>query len=195
MTEWQLAQEFERAWWSNCCNSFSEETKQLTYAYKMGLAAGASAGHWPVYDLGGRRVLDIGGGPVSMLLKCVNYGAASTVIDPCAYPAWVGERYQSVGIGLWRVKAEDFDFRANFDEAWIYNVLQHVEDPEQIVANARKAAPVIRIFEWIDMEPCEGHPQMLTEADLNRWLDTVGATEHLNENGCVGRSYYTVVGP
>jgi 2-polyprenyl-3-methyl-5-hydroxy-6-metoxy-1,4-benzoquinol methylase len=194
MNEWELAQEFERSWWGSATNTYMEEVKQLTYAYKMGLTAFADAGRWPVYNLRGRRILDIGGGPVSMLLKCVNYGPASTVVDPCQYPAWVRERYQSVGIGLWPVKAEEFSTQVNFDESWLYNVLQHVEDPERIVANARKAAPVVRIFEWIDMAPCEGHPQMLTEADLNDWLGGEGMTEVLNENGCHGRSFYGVFG-
>lgn len=190
--EWVMAQEFERSWWSDCANTFSEETKQLTYAFKMGLVAYNDGGHWPVYDCVSQRILDLGGGPSSLLLKCHNLGPASMVADPCAYPAWVTERYQAAGIGLWRMKAEDLNFHVNFSECWIYNVLQHVEDPEKIIFNARRAAPLIRIFEWIDMPPCEGHPQMLTEPELNHWLGGEGSTEHLNENGCYGRSYYGV---
>lgn len=191
MTEWTAAQEYERAWWSDCANTFTEETKQLTYAYKMGLTAYSDGGHWPIYDLGGARVIDIGGGPVSMLLKCANLGPASTVIDPCPYPDWVDGRYRAAGIDWWAGRGEDVE-QGTFDEAWIYNCLQHTEDPAAIVANARRVAPLIRIFEWIDMEPCDGHPQMLTEAGLNNWLGGVGTTEWLNENGCIGRSYYGV---
>ena len=191
-TEWELAQEFERSWWGTCQNSFCEETKQLTYAYKMGLNASANCGQWPVYDIGGKRVLDLGGGPVSMLLKSVNVGPASTVLDPCGYPNWVRERYQAVGIGLWKMKGEDLNFGVAFDEVWLYNVLQHTEDPELVVANARRSAPVLRIFEWIDTTVWEGHPQVLTEAELNKWLDAEGCTEVLAENGCHGRAYFGV---
>jgi 2-polyprenyl-3-methyl-5-hydroxy-6-metoxy-1,4-benzoquinol methylase len=192
MSEWTEAQEFERSWWGNCVNTYTEEVKQLTYGYKMGLTAGHDAGRWPVYDLGGRRILDIGGGPVSMLLKSVNYGPASIVADPCGYPSWVRERYQAVGIGLLQKRGEDLTMPTQFDEVWIYNVLQHTQDPALIVENARKAAPIIRLFEWIDMAPCEGHPQMLLEDELNKWLGGSGTTEFLNENGCYGRAYYGV---
>lgn len=192
MTEWEVAQEFERSWWGPASNTFCEETKQLTYGYKMGLVAYHNMGQWPVYDLGGRRVLDIGGGPVSMLLKCVNVGPASTVVDPCGYPGWVKERYQSAGIGLWKMRAEDLTFGMSFSEVWLYNVLQHTEDPPRIIANARQAAPVIRVFEWIDTVPWEGHPQVLTEAELNQWLEAEGTTEELNENGCQGRAFFGV---
>lgn len=192
MNEWEMAQEFERSWWASCHATYKEETKQLTYAYKMGLAARDDGARFPTYDLAGKRILDIGGGPTSILLKCTNFGSASAVVDPCTYPAWVGERYQSAGIGLWPMKAEDLTYHCAFNEAWIYNCLQHVEDPEKIIANARRVAPVIRIFEWIDMAPCEGHPQMLVENELNEWLDGKGTTEFLNENGCYGRAYYGV---
>jgi hypothetical protein len=190
MSEWTDAQEFERAWHGNACNSFAEETKQLTYTYKMGLVATSDWGHWPVYDLGGARILDMGGGPCSMLLKCVNHGPASMVVDPCNYPDWVRERYQAAGIGLQRMRGEDVTYQGQFHEAWLYNCLQHVADPALIVANIRAAAPLVRVFEWIDMPACEGHPQALTEEGLNSWFGVEGTTEWLNENGCQGRAWF-----
>lgn len=189
---WQDDQEFEKEWWGNCSNTFTEEVKQLTYAYKMGLEAYSDRGKWPCYNLDGKRVLDIGGGPVSILLKCQNLGD-STVLDPCRYPSWIRERYSAAGIEYIRGMGENFsDYPDQYDEVWIYNVLQHTKDPEAIIKNAIKAAPTIRIFEWIDMPPQIGHPQELKEDDLNRWLGGVGTTEWLNENNCQGRSYYGV---
>jgi hypothetical protein len=32
-------------------------------------------------------------------------------------------------------------------------VLQHVESVERIINNAKRAAPVLRLFEWIDIPP------------------------------------------
>src|SRR6266498_3446295 len=187
---WSDDQEFEREWWSDCSNTFTEETKQLTYGYKMGLTCYSSRGKWPCYNLEGKSILDIGGGPVSMLLKCENRGP-SCVVDPCIYPAWVGLRYQEVGIKYIREKGEDFS-SGEWDEAWIYNVLQHTENPELIIQNARKVAPVIRIFEWVDMPAHLGHPQELKEEELNEWLGGEGTTEVLNENSCNGRAYFGV---
>lgn len=187
---WDDHQNFEAGWWGNCVNTFGEETKQLTYAQRMGLRRINTDGHWPVYDLRGQSVLDLGGGPVSMLLKCVNLGRA-VVVDPCAYPQWIGDRYAVAGIEYDRSPAEDFAVpEERIDECWIYNVLQHVQDPEKIVANAMASAKLVRIFEWIDLPPHLGHPHELKAFSLSRWLGAYGNVEHMNENGCVGRAFY-----
>lgn len=189
---WNDDQEFERKWWGSCQNTFTEETKQLTYAYKMGLYCYSSDGKWPCYNLEGARILDIGGGPVSILLKCENYGP-SRVVDPCTYPNWIWSRYSEAGIEYDRLRGEDIgSWDAHWDEVWIYNVLQHTERPELIIQNAKKLAPIIRLFEWIDIPPHLGHPQELKEELLNKWLDSEGITEQLDENGCQGRAYYGI---
>jgi hypothetical protein len=76
-----------------------------------------------------------------------------------------------------------------FDEAWIYNCLQHTDDPELIIKNARQLANTIRIFEWIDIPPHRGHPQELKEHLLNKWLGGEGHVAELDENICHGKSY------
>lgn len=187
---WKNDQEFERSWWGDCSNTFTEETKQLTYGYKMGLSCYANNGKWPCYDIEGKSVIDIGGGPVSLLLKCENRGDCA-VVDPCSYPQWVSARYTEANILYSRSRGEDFN-TGIWSEVWIYNVLQHTEDPELIIQNARNLASVVRIFEWIDIPAHEGHPQELKEENLNKWLGGDGTTEWLSENGCYGRSYYGV---
>ncbi len=195
--DWEEAQAWESKWHGGfngaCSNSYAEEVKHLTYAYKMGLTAVSGEGQWPCYDLGGASVLDIGGGPVSILLKCFNTGQCR-VADPCEFPSWVHGRYFASGIEFVSIKGEDLaDWSPQWDEAWIYNVLQHTQDPELIIMNARKLASTIRIIEWIDIPPHQGHPQELKEADLNKWLGGTGTTEWLSENGCTGvRAYYGV---
>jgi len=190
---WEDDQEFERQWWGSCENTFTEETKQLTYAYKMGLQCYSNAGKWPCYNLEGKNIIDIGGGPVSLLLKCENRGR-TLVVDPCKYPAWIWSRYWETGIGYSILQGEKLSAPVDFecDEVWIYNVLQHTQDPELIIQNAKSLSPVIRIFEWIDIPAHLGHPQELKEENLNKWLDGEGTTEQLNENGCNGLSYYGV---
>lgn len=191
MTEhgWDDHQDFEAGWWGNCVNTFGEETKQLTYAQRMGLVHVNQDGHWPVYDMQGKSVLDLGGGPASMLLKCVNLGRA-TVVDPCAYPEWIDQRYTVAGVEYQRGAAEDYILDEVYDECWIYNVLQHVQDPQKIIANARNAGMVVRIFEWIDLPPHIGHPHELKADSLSEWLGGYGTVEQMNENGCVGRAFY-----
>jgi 2-polyprenyl-3-methyl-5-hydroxy-6-metoxy-1,4-benzoquinol methylase len=188
---WQGDNKWESNWWGNCVNTYWEETKQRVYAKKMGLNAFIADGKYPVYDLKGIKVLDIGGGPVSILLKCQNRYAV--VSDPCPYPKWVSERYLTASINYRIEKGEEIEIPATpFDEVWIYNVLQHTDDPGQIIQNARKAGKLIRIFEWIDTPVSEGHPHSLTEAKLNEWLHGEGKVEEINESGCVGKCYYGV---
>lgn len=187
-------QEFERLWWGDCANTFSEQTKQLTYAHRMGLVNEPYDGHWPVYDLGGKNVLDIGGGPTSMLLKCIHRGDLCMVQDPCPYPSWVSVMYMRCGITYSMSAGETSPYPTDFfDECWIYNVLQHTEDPWAIIQRARAAASIIRIFEWLDIPPHPGHPSELKDYLLDQWLEGVGFIEDMDgENGCIGRAYYGV---
>lgn len=187
---WEKDQKWESDWWGNCANTYWEETKQRVYASKMGLQAQSINGKYPVYDLQGRLILDIGGGPVSMLLKCIN--KRGVVTDPCTYPEWTIKRYNDDGILFYNYPGEKLVFDYSFDEVWIYNVLQHTMDPGEIIARARSASSIIRIFEWIDEPVSIGHPQLLTEEKLNKWLGGIGKTEHLNESGCTGHAYFGI---
>lgn len=178
-------QTFEADWWGDCANTYGEEMKQVTYARMMGLEAGPwhSGVAWPSYDLGGQSVLDIGGGPVSMLLKCVNLGPA-VVVDPCPYPDWTRDRYTVHGVTLERMTAEDYleDVPDElWDEAWLYNVLQHTLDPEAIVRGMMERARRVRIFEWVDTNVYAGHPHSLSALELESWVGAPGRTEVLDE--------------
>ena len=182
--------DWEREWWGTCGNTFHEEQKQIVYAQLMGLRSLPNVGHPPTYDLKGLSVVDLGGGPVSLLLKCENSASALSVVDPCAYPDWVKARYEACGIAYFQQRAEDFHCSA-YDEVWLYNVLQHVEDPEKVVAMAKQARRVVRVFEWIDIPAYQGHPHELKADVLADWFD--GSAEwdvyDLDESGAVGRAF------
>ena len=188
-----IVPDYEMEFWGDCANTFHEEQKQLVYAKRMGLAAQWGGAHPPFFDLAGTSVIDIGGGPVSLLLKCVNRGGCA-VVDPGRFPSWVGQRYEECGVMYWNGKGEEMDVEgmAHFDEAWIYNTLQHVNDPAKVIANAQAISDIIRIFEWVDLEPYPGHPHLLTKELLEGWLGAPGFVSQLNENGAVGTSFYGV---
>lgn len=186
-------QDEESAWWGDCGNTFGEEYKQLVYAEFMGLRAENINGKWPVFDLRGKSVLDIGGGPSSMLLKSVN-GAHRTVVDPCDYPQWIADRYASAGIEYRKGSGEVFASGRQYDEVWIYNVLQHVESPERVIENALWHADAIRIFEWVDIPPHPGHPHQLSKVLLDQWIGTVGAVLDIDRHFAVGTCYFAQKG-
>ena len=185
---WNQAQEHEKNWWGNCSNTLGEELKQIIYAQKMGLKFHEANGVPFIIDLGGKSVIDVGGGPVSLLLKAIN--GECKVVDPCDYPYWVAARYTEAGIEYLKLKAEDLR-RTGFDIALIYNVLQHTEDPQKVIENIKGAAKQIRIFEWIDSEINVMHPHMLTQAQLEEWLGGKGTVEEFTGiNGLSGKGFY-----
>ena len=186
-------QEWERKWWENCQNTYGEECKQIAYAKKMGLTFFHNGKSPFNIDMQGKSVLDIGGGPVSLLLKCVNL-KEGRVVDPCDYPDWVYERYEAAGIECLVLRGESLIHTPidPYDECLIYNCLQHVEDPESIIKNARACSKIIRLFEWIDCGTSEGHPHELTEAKLNQWLGGEGKVDNINENSAVGKAFFGI---
>jgi len=187
---WDNAQSWESGWWADCLNTYGEETKQLLYANRMGLQAFHDGKSPYNFDLRGATVLDVGGGPTSLLLKCVNRGRCR-VIDPLIVPDWVKARYGLAGIEFDQRPAEEMS-DTGYAEAWIYNVLQHTRDPESVVRRAQQAAKIVRLFEWIDTPTNEGHPHALSEVLLNEWLGGEGKVEVLNGQNCRGKCYYGI---
>ena len=167
VAEWAEHNKHEKEWWGDCRNTSDEEGKHLEYAKYMGLvneyaqerAFGAR------FNMQGRSVLDIGGGPVSLLLKCTN--VKGTVLDPCTWPQWVMDRYQDAGIRYLESLAEFAELYEVFDEVWIYNTLQHTWRPDDVIAFAKTHGRLLRVFEWIDTEVTPGHPHVLTQAYLD----------------------------
>jgi hypothetical protein len=195
---WDQHQAWEATWWDSCTNTFAEEAKQISYAHRMGLIVvpdPTGNERWPVYSADGKSILDIGGGPVSLLLKVV-HASRRVVADPCDYPPWVYDRYYEAGIEPYVMKGETLTEPEQFSEVWIYNCLQHVDHPEVIIDNAKRLAPVIRVFEWLNVPPCNGHPHTLTAELLDAWYGGRGIVEQMTgENACYGTAYYGVFEP
>ena len=190
MTNWNTAQKWEKRWHQGIgANTFNEERKQFVYAKKMGIEVYSSL-ETPYNIKNYGKILDIGGGEASLLLKVIN-PTGCVVVDPCKYPKWISERYKEYGITLIKEKAEDWDC-IGFDEVWIYNCLQHCEDPEKICKNALKAGKLVRVFEWVENGISPGHLHNLTEKDLNKWLEGEGKVERVDESGCNGLCYFGI---
>ncbi len=180
MNKWDTAQNAEANFWNTCTKTYVEETKQFFYATRMKLPFL----DYPLssIDFMGKSVIDIGAGPTSLLFKSHNYSKA-VAVDPLmdTFPSWVIDRYKSVGIETISCGGEEIDTNQSFDEALIYNVLQHTIDPELIIHKARRIAKTVRIFEWIDVPSDDLHPHVLTKEKLDSWLGGTGMTERVNE--------------
>ena len=164
MADWNEVQKHEADYWGDCLGmrAWGEFVKQEMYAREMGLRKeyGTSVGE---LDMQGKSVLDIGGGPMSMTLRCINAGKL-TVVDPCGWPASVHRRYRNYGIEFIRAAGEDLPVLDlhGYDEVWLYNVLQHVQDPAKVLATIVNLGRVLRIFEWLWIPADECHPHVLT---------------------------------
>jgi hypothetical protein len=173
---WREAQRWESQWWeieaSSCTNTFYEEEKQHDVcAPRMGIVFDP----WGRIDLHGKNILDVGGGPVSMLLKCVNAGRRK-IVDPLEQPAWIIGRYDAVGIEFETGTGEEME-ESGWDEVWLYNVLQHVKDPDLVLRKCLSAGRVLRLFEWIDTEITDGHIHALTTDFFRSVLGNVGESK------------------
>lgn len=184
---WKDDQSWEANWWGNCLNIYGEETKQRRYAKCMGLQELSNSQFSFYYDIKDKTILDIGGGPSSLLLKCINIGYGC-VVDPIEWPHWTLARYEFADIDFVLGKGEDVN-ETGYDEVWIYNVLQHVVDPGLIIENAKRAGKIIRLFEWLEIGEAPGHPHNLLEEQMNEWLGGVGK---VNADVPRGKEYYGV---
>jgi hypothetical protein len=150
--EWEKAQEWERNWWLNAPQQYSVEIKK----------GDTVAGWLGIKNTPELAVIDIGCGPFSILQRVqVGFGCA---VDPIDYGP-LEQGYATAGLSRLFCRGEDLaDILpgANFDEAWIYNCLQHVEDPTAVLGQAIRIAKRVRLFEWINLPPYTGHLHMLT---------------------------------
>lgn len=184
MSEWETANQWEAQWWGNATNTWDEERKQIEYAKRMGLYRFWHEGHDPTYEFYNRRVLDVGGGPCSILLKGIHI-AFGVIVDPLPIPDWAKARYASMGLVFQQVKGEQIDYPADsFDVGLIYNVLQHTEDPERIAWNMRRCCNLIRVFEWVETGLSDGHIHNLHAKDLERWFGGPGTVDVCESTMC-----------
>jgi glycosyltransferase involved in cell wall biosynthesis len=153
---WEKAQTWERDWWGDEDNSRweGERRKQCEYARLMGLPDDLV--------LGDKSIVDIGAGPTSLLLRTISTGR-KVAVDPMPMADWVWKRYRDEGVELVQMKGEELAPFYTFDEVWIYNCLQHTENPVKVLEAAKRSGKRIRVFEWLVQYTDTGHLHALTE--------------------------------
>lgn len=191
---WKAANKWETEWWGNAVNTLGEEIKQMfVYAPRMGLQQKPLPGNPYNLHTDAGSILDIGGGMVSMLLKTTGFDSA-VVLDPIELPQWCIDRYASIN-ALYICQQAEIDWipSVDFDEVWMYNVLQHTQDPKKVVEVAKNNGRFIRVFEWINTGTNVGHPHSFTSQDLDSLFGGEGRVETLTgEWGCAGDCWYGV---
>jgi len=197
------AQAEELSFWLSPGAELGEQLKQLSYAPLLEIDFEHDGNSPYVINKPGKSIIDIGGGPTSLLLK--TKAGTKTVIDPCDYPAWVRGRYEQNDIRWVKSVAETYqsELAETADEVWLYNVLQHTTDPQKIFENTRgylKKGGVFRFFDWIETDTNIAHPISLTASDVEQYLAGAGFVGadvkivELHENGAYGKAAYCIIG-
>ena len=156
---WYEAQIAERA-----CHTFNRQegydhyraSYQKVFAY-LGMQT----------DQQGKSIIEIGPADFPALAYCSNY--KGTIVEPMV-SGHLNASCNDLRISLIARPFEEVNVPIKEDEAWLFNVMQHVIDPDLFIAKCKSAAKTIRFFEPVDYPTCAYHPHTFTQQDFERWF-------------------------
>jgi hypothetical protein len=120
-------------------------------------------------------------------LRYCNIGTNCVIVEPMP-SIYLGQFCRDNGIKLIINSFEDLRVpqdipHRNDSEIWLFNVLQHVADPEKFIWKA-KLSKTIRYFEPIETEITDYHPHAFTNKDFDRWFPKVNRYYNETTNQC-----------
>ena len=118
-------------------------------------------------DLKQKSIAEIGCARISSLFFCNNY-SKSYVIEPTQYPE-ADKYYEGKDIVKIHERAEVCNF-PKVDEVWMFNLLQHVQNPDLLIKKCKQNSKIIRFFEPIDYEINEQHPFKFSFDDFKNYF-------------------------
>ena len=119
------------------------------------------------YDQQHKHIIEVGCAEIPALYFCRNY-KYSVIIEPL--PTLILEELtRDMNVSLIKRPAENTGL-FNYDEVWLFNVLQHVIDPDKLIDKMKNAAKRIRFFEPVNTEIDDYHPHAFTYDDFTRWF-------------------------
>lgn len=121
-------------------------------------------------NLHGLNVIEVGPADFPALNQCTGEGM-HIVVEPM--PSEYLERIcKEKGITLIVMPFESIQWDAlnGITEIWLFNVMQHIIDPDTFIAQAKVIADRIRFFEPIDQAITEYHPHTYTLADYQNYF-------------------------
>ena len=118
-------------------------------------------------DLQKKSIAEIGCARISSLFFCNNY-SKSYVIEPTYYPE-ADKYFEGKDIVKIHERAEQCDF-PKVDEVWMFNVLDHVQNPDLIIEKAKQNSKIIRFFEPIDCGTNLEHPFSFSLNDYKKYF-------------------------
>lgn len=157
---WQHAQKNEQEWWQEWFGEHGgNDDEWLAFIMR-------SFGITAEDQFAGQVLVDVGGGPIGILSKLS--ARRRVVIDPQSTPSVDPTLERLIAPGE-EIPLED----GTADVVFMYNVLQHVRDPRQVLDECvRIAKPGGRIYLndqlYVPTDPA--HPHTLTESLFQSWF-------------------------
>ncbi len=165
LLKWASAQKYERTHWPHPFNPDLDDvhSKAAHRWYKnyfklMGMDT----------DLHGKSVIEVGSAKIAGLCFCENYGK-SYIVEPLIFEDTL-DFYKEKGITMIHRPVETCDL-PKVDQAWMFNLLQHVIDPLTVIEKLKECAEEIYFFEPLDVPMDEKHIHSLSE---NFFLEEFG---------------------
>lgn len=106
------------------------------------------------FDVNDKSVMEIGPGVFAALLYCSNVNKKSYIVEPLPMPENVVKQYDGSPIEFLNGTVEDLDL-PSVDEVWVFNVMQHIWNPDLFVKKLKRSAKKIVFFEPINT-PLDG---------------------------------------
>jgi len=181
LKRWHIAQQEERKHHSGTITEGLTAYKESYTQYFAHLQAD--------FNQQGKSIIEIGCADIPALIFCNDY-VKGHIIEPLPSPI-LKKVTEGLPIEIIPHPAEDIEM-PNVDEVWLFNVLQHVIDPDKIINKAKQAAKVIRFFEPINdgVDLCHLHSFSLDYFKghfggcVNHYSDHKGRVKNFHEHEC-----------
>jgi hypothetical protein len=105
-----------------------------------------------------------------------------TIIEPMPSPL-LEDFCTKNSIALFKGKFETYIGSLEDKEIWMFNVLQHTQDPEWVIMQAKKAR-IVRYFEPINTDITPYHPHSFSVDDFDRWFPRINQYYNESHNQC-----------
>jgi ubiquinone/menaquinone biosynthesis C-methylase UbiE len=187
---WKKANVDESAYWEIFTCEVETLKHQDIYMQALGITQDYYYEPDRSLNMSGLNVLDVGGGPASILLRTNNNLPnrphdglnKGVVIDPVMITDHQKMRYDFHDIEFIEDQAENIDKyyseKGFFDECFIYNCLQHVVDPLKILDKITAVSKRIRIAEPLNVPTDHMHLHMFTENYFDEYFSQDRFTCH-----------------
>lgn len=125
------------------------------------------------FEQHGKKIIEVGPADFPALGYCNGF-KDSVVVEPMpsAHLQYIAAQCEFAVITIMTQPLEEIYFSEPhlFDECWLFNVMQHIIDPDLFIEKCKQSAKLIRFFEPINEGICVYHPHVYTREDFEKWF-------------------------